>query len=95
MIQINIKRRHEANVDDALGRKYAGWSEDLTPQEVYDAARGCWSLGPNADTEKFAAVVHAGTVRCVIEIDRIEDTSDGKRALVGRPVGAGHRFYDR
>lgn len=95
MIQINIRSRHEAKPDDELGREYCGWSDRLTPEEVYEAARGCWKLGDRADSERFAVVVHRGLVRCVIEIDRIEPVSTGLRAIVGRPVGERHPFRDR
>lgn len=67
----------------------------MTHQEIYESSRGCWSLGEQADGEKFAAVVHDKLVRCVIEIDRIDTMPSGKRALVGRPVGPGHPFHDR
>lgn len=95
MIQINIRSRHEANPDDELGRGYCGWSDRLTPEEVYEAARGCWKLSDRADSERFAVVVHRGLVRCVIEIDRIEPVSTGRRAIVGRAVGEGHPVHDR
>jgi hypothetical protein len=95
MIQINIRSRHQAKSDDELGRAHCGWSEQLTPGEVYEAARGCWKLGHRADSERFAVVVHRGLVRCVIEIDRIEPVSTGRRAIVGRPVGERHPVHDR
>jgi hypothetical protein len=95
MIQINIRSRHEAKPDDELGRRYCGWSEGLSPDEVYEAARGCWKLSDRANSEKFAVVVHRGLVRCVIEIDRIEPVSTGLRAIVGRPVAQGHPLHDR
>ncbi|MFI6986551.1 hypothetical protein ACIBSV_49535 [Embleya sp. NPDC050154] len=93
MIQINIKSWQQAKANDGLDRKHTGWVEGMTPEEVYEAARGCWPLGEQANREKF---VHKGVVRCVIEIDRIDTTSeDGRRAIVGRPVKAGHPFHDR
>jgi len=94
MIQINIVTRHETSADE-LRREYAGWEEGLTPDAIYDAARGCWSFGPRADSEKFAVVVCDKLVRCVIEINDIETLPSGDRALVGHPVGDGHPFHDR
>ncbi|UGQ13618.1 hypothetical protein LO772_08455 [Yinghuangia sp. ASG 101] len=95
MIQINIQSRHQAGPDDELGREYCGWAAGMTDQETYQAARGCWSLGQQADGEKFAVVVHDKLVRCVIEIDHIDTMPNGKRALIGRPVAPGHPYYDR
>ena len=41
-------------------------------------------------------VVHAGIVRAVLEIDRIDDTAEpGRRAITGRTVGPGHPYHDR
>ncbi|WP_436778226.1 hypothetical protein [Yinghuangia sp. YIM S09857] len=95
MIQINIQARHKAGPDDEFGREYCGWADGMTDQEIYEAARGCWQLGERADSEKFAVVVHAGLVRCVFEVDRVETASSGLRALVGRPVAPGHPYHER
>jgi hypothetical protein len=95
MIQINVQARHKAKPDDEFGREFCGWAEDMTPEEIYKAARGCWQLGEQADTEKFAVIVHDKLVRCVIEIDRVEPVPTGLRAIVGHPVGNGHPFHDR
>lgn len=95
MIQINVRPWHEVGSEDELGREYCGWSESLTPEEVYEASRGCWRLGDRAEAERFAIVVHRGLVRCVIQIDRIEPVRTGLRAIVGRALPNGHPFHDR
>lgn len=97
MIQVRIKGRHEANADDGLGRTWCGWSEDLSPDEIYEAARGCWKLdAERAGSEQVMLAVHDGIVRAVIRIDRIVDTTeDGRLAVEGSPLGKGHPFYDR
>lgn len=97
MIQVHIKSRHRAADNDGLGRTWCGWSDGLKPEDVYEAARGCWKLDTErAGAEKFMLAVHDGIVRCVIEIDRVVDTTEeGRRAIEGRPVGDGHPFHDR
>ncbi|MGR6999293.1 hypothetical protein ACU686_16005, partial [Yinghuangia aomiensis] len=46
-----------------LGRAWCGWSEDLTPEEVYEAARGCWKLNAErAGGEQVMLAVHDGTI---------------------------------
>jgi len=94
MLIITIKADHSWNTPDELGRTRAGYRQGMTDEELYEAARGSWVLGPQADREHYALVVHDGIVRQAIEIDRLVDTTGGRRAIEGTVLAAGHDVYD-
>lgn len=45
VIQIQDRRYFEET--DELGRNYIGYSPDLSDEQIYEAARGFWSLNPS------------------------------------------------
>ncbi|HYS41408.1 MAG TPA: hypothetical protein VEO01_37810 [Pseudonocardiaceae bacterium] len=94
MLIITIKADHSWNAPDELGRTRAGFRPGITDEELYEAARGSWVLGPQADREHYALVVHDGIVRQAIEIDRLVDTTGGRRAIEGTVLAPGHAVYD-
>jgi hypothetical protein len=100
MIHITLGPIGPEPADDPLGRTHHGWREGMTDEENYYCNRGCWILGERADKEEFAlfsARDDAGSklFRMAITIDGIEDAADGRRAMVGRILRAGHPVYDK
>ncbi len=55
-LQIKIKPRHPANVDDELGRKECGSYAGITPDEAWERGRAAWSLDPGRVFEKVGEV---------------------------------------
>ncbi|MEU0237741.1 hypothetical protein ABZ234_08615 [Nocardiopsis sp. NPDC006198] len=91
MIQIRLGPRRPVDpVLDPLGRDHVGWSPDLDEHQVYEAGRGCWVLGPNADEQDYALITAQGTVRLVVEIDRLVPAGPRRRAIVGSVLGPDH-----
>jgi hypothetical protein len=97
MLVINIQTEHFRDpATEDLGRSRLGYSSDMTPEEIYDAARGCWVLGARADREDTALVAHAGTVVLALAIDRIDPLpGSNRRVIAGRILGPGHPVHDR
>ena len=94
MIVITIRAEHSLSAPDELGRTRAGYRPGMSDEELYEAARGCWVLGPQADREHYALVVYDGIVRQAIEIDRLVNTTGGRRAIEGSVVELGHAVYE-
>jgi hypothetical protein len=100
MIHITLGPRKVEPRGDPLGRPYFGWSESMTEDEVYQWNRGRWVLGARADTERYALfsardTTGAKLVRAAIEIEDIEDTGEGRRAMRGHVLRPGHPVHDR
>ncbi len=50
--------------------------------------------GSRVERERFAVVNGGEIIRQAMEIDRVVDTPDGRRAFVGRILGPGHPVHD-
>lgn len=81
---------------DPMSRTWIGWSDLLSPQEVYEQNRGIWFLGKRAANERYATFSYDAIVRLVVQIDHIETiparvagTRD-KQAIVGRVLPEGY-----
>lgn len=94
MIVISINHDHFLDEPDELMRTRCGYREGMSDEELYEVARGCWVLGPRADREHYALIVHRGIVRGAIEIDRLIDVNTGRRAIEGKMLEPGHAVYD-
>jgi hypothetical protein len=96
MIQITLGRRRLTDPrEDAFGRSQIGWTEGLSDQQLHDVARGTWVMpGERVERERFAVVSGEVIIRQAMEIDRVVDTPDGRRAFEGRILGPGHPVYD-
>jgi hypothetical protein len=95
MLHITLGPRVPADVDDGLGRKWVGYDDKMSEAELFEANRGCWRLGPRADSEQYGLVSYKGEVKQAFEIDRIITVPvGGRRAIEGRPLTAGHPVYD-
>ena len=97
MIQITLGRRRPIDPsEDAFARSQIGWTEGLSDQQLHDIARGTWVMpGERVERERFAVVSGDVIIRQAMEIGRIVDTPDGRRAFEGRILGPGHPVYDR
>lgn len=74
------------------------YRHNMTPQELYEATRGVWKLGPRCTKARFAFAVFEGVVREVYEIeswheaattdystrDAAKLTRNGRREFMGR-----------
>lgn len=96
MLHITLGNKRAADRDDALGRAFVGFDKSMTPEEIYNANRGCWVLGARADEQQYALLSFGGKVRQAIEIDRVVPIPQrNRRALEGRVLHKGHPVYDR
>jgi hypothetical protein len=100
MIHITLGPLRLVPSDDPLGRAHCGWQKGMSDEDCYYSNRGRWVLGNRADDEEFALFStrdDAGQkrFRMAITIDRIEDTGEGRRAMVGRILRPGHPVYDK
>ena len=70
-------------------RRGYGYYDDMTDQELLDAARLFWAFNPdsgNWDDLQYALVAHGGTVRAVIEIQDYIGPFWGRHGFQGRLV---------
>ncbi|GAA1959401.1 hypothetical protein [Catenulispora subtropica] len=96
MIQITLgKQRSVDPLRDDLKRSRVGWAEDMSREELFNVARGVWSMsGRRVERERYAVVSGDTVIRMAIEIDGIVPCSGGRRAFTGRPLEPGHPVYD-
>ncbi|MCH0565681.1 MULTISPECIES: hypothetical protein [unclassified Streptomyces] len=67
----------------------------MTDEEIWEAGRGRWRLGPRADRERYALFTARGTVVLAVEIDSISDAHpDGRRTLDGSILKPGDPVHD-
>jgi hypothetical protein len=95
MLVVTIGPERALDEPDELGRVRTGYREGMSDRALYEAARGSWVLGDKADNELFALVAHGGLVRMAIEIDRLVETTPGRRAIEGRILHSGDVVYDQ
>ncbi|MGH8997004.1 MAG: hypothetical protein ACRDX8_13735 [Acidimicrobiales bacterium] len=94
MIVITLKPAHEVDpAVDGLGRSKAGWYPGMSPEELYEAGRGCWKLGPRAEREQYVLFVAQGRVRGAMEVEGFTNCGD-RRAINGRMLAIGDPIYD-
>lgn len=92
--------RDVAPEQDDMGRSWVGFAPTHTADQTYEHNRGIWLLGLRAARERYATFSFDGTVRVVVEVDRVETVpakDPGRRsksAVVGRVLGAGHPAHD-
>lgn len=55
-LQIKIKPRHPASVDDELGRKECGSYPGISPHDAWERGRAAWSLNPGRVFEKVREI---------------------------------------
>lgn len=98
---IRIKPYQPHAEPDTLGRHWTGYYPSMSEEAAFEAGRGSWTLGPEADRHTFVMIVgrdrsDAGPVLAVAEIDTIEDDplAPGKRFLTGRVLAEGHPVRD-
>jgi hypothetical protein len=96
MIQITLGKKKEVSpTRDPFGRPQIGWTDGLSDQQLQEIARGTWVMpGERVERERFAVVSGGGIIRQAIEIDRVVDAPDGRRAFEGRILGPGHPVHD-
>jgi hypothetical protein len=98
MLRIKLGQRmyvgDEQADDTFLPRQHAGWDPTMTPQEVYDAARGWWRLNQRAESEKYAVVVAGGTCIMAIAI-KVWKLDGDRRAFTGDILGPGNPVHDK
>lgn len=94
MLHITLGPKKAADKDDALNRAYVGYDAGMSEQELYEANRGCWVLGPRADSERFMLMSFEGVVRQAVEIERIVPAGS-RRAVEGRILGPGDAVHDK
>lgn len=97
MIIISVRDEHFGDpADDELGRSHFGYSENMTPEQIYEGSRGCWVLGSRADREDIALIAHAGTVVLAVGIDQLVTVPDsGRRAIEGRILDPAHPIHQQ
>ncbi|MGI5281599.1 hypothetical protein [Streptomyces rochei] len=97
MIQITLGRRRSIDPsEDAFARSQIGWTEGaLRPAAPRHRPGNLVMPGERVERERFAVVSGDVIIRQAMEIDRIVDTPDGRRAFEGRILGPGHPVYDR
>ncbi|MDT0382659.1 hypothetical protein RM572_28315 [Streptomyces sp. DSM 42041] len=84
-----------------MGRTFNGWHPQMSEREVYEVNRGRWVLGARSDRERYALFSSDGIVRAAVAIDSVGSSdgqtsadNDGRRALTGRVLAAGHPVHD-
>jgi hypothetical protein len=95
MLIVTIKADHEVDPPDELGRTRAGYREGMSDSELFEAARGSWTLdAARVAGEQYVLVVHGGVVRQAIEISGWVPTIGRRMAVEGTVLGPGHDVYD-
>jgi hypothetical protein len=94
-LKLGPRRQVTAEDDDPMRREWVGYEPTLGAQTIYEQNRGLWSLGPQADNERYAvfSAPAQGGIACVVELSAIESFGR-KRAIVGTVLGPGHPVHD-
>lgn len=96
MLQITLTAAQPADPDDALGRTRVGYAPDMSPAELFDAARGDWAIGKAAGEEHFALFCFNGVGVLAARITDVVEhpTKPRRRIIEGEPLAAGHPVHD-
>ncbi|MGI5487901.1 hypothetical protein [Microtetraspora malaysiensis] len=104
MIHITMGGCKPCPAGEPLNRSQYGYAPEMTPHEIYEANRGYYAIGAEAETrERYAIFSGIGadgerTVVLAVEIDKIVPVQvpgkPGRKAIEGRILKPGHPIYD-
>jgi hypothetical protein len=87
------------DIDDHpfLPRRLRGLDAAMSPDEIYDSARGWWVLAEHVQKQRSAVVVSrdTGLVVMAIAIEEWATDEQGRRAFAGTILGPGDLVHDR
>lgn len=104
-ITVTAKKRVPPE-SDGLGRRFVGYEEGMTQDQMYEANHGEWAIGAKArDREKYALFTFGRTVIQAVEIESMRPTKifedvpgehrDDRYTLDGKILKKGHPVYDK
>lgn len=81
----------EDHENDPMGRRWVGWDDNASLDDLFDLNRGVWRIGKRVERERYATFSHNGVIKMVAEISGTEhysftDGSPPKTAVVGRVI---------
>ena len=77
----------EAPPTDPLGRSRVGYSQDLTPAELWERGRGAWKAkARNIVACDVLLITHGGIVEMAGTIEGLTKHADGRLAVIGTPL---------
>lgn len=93
-VRVTLAVSGSADADDPLGRGYIGYAPDLSPEELWERARGVWKL--RADHVAASSIVLVVFDRRIVLVASISGVSFHRDALaiVGTPL-PGHPLVGR
>ncbi|KAB8186006.1 hypothetical protein [Microbispora catharanthi] len=104
MIHITMGACRPCPPGDPLNRSTYGFAPEMTPQEIYEANRGYYAIGSEAEKrERYAIFSGIGVdgervVVLAVDIDKIVPVQvpgkASRKAIEGRILEAGHPVYD-
>ncbi len=102
VINIRLIDRRTAESDDPLGCDWWGYDPDATPEQLWAHNRGDWPLDKKRiASERWAALSYRGRIVLVAELHGPDHeilaanrTGASKKALIGRPLSAGHLIHE-
>lgn len=85
-VRLTLGDSAPADADDPLGRDYIGYAPDLTPEQLWERARGVWKL--RADYVAASSIALVVVERRVVMVASISGVTfhRGTLALVGNPM---------
>ncbi len=100
-LNFKLKAMHDMVPEkDDMHRSWLGFSPTHTAEQTYEQNRGIWLLGPRSALEQYATFSFDGTVRVVVELERVETVPSkdpirrDRSAICGRVLQHGHPVHD-
>jgi Protein NO VEIN, C-terminal len=97
-VNLLLTDARELPVDDPLGRRWVGWQNTATDDQLWEVNRGLWTLGDRVETERIATLSFQGRIQVVAEIagrTRYDVGGVSKWALSGNVVRPGDPVHDQ
>jgi hypothetical protein len=87
MLHVKLGDKADPPANDPMDRSWIGWDPTATPEELFEINRGRWKIAKQAAKEGHVVFSHGGEVKLIAEIHGLEESTEGRRIIVGRLLG--------
>ena len=84
MLHVKLGDRSDPPANDPMGRSWIGYDPTVSLRELWEINRGRWKISRQAAREGHVIFSHNGEVKFIAEIHGLEESTEGRRIIVGR-----------
>lgn len=87
MLHVKLGDRSDPPKNDPMDRSWIGYDPTVPLTQLWEINRGRWKISRRAAKEGHVVFSHGGEVKFIAEIHGLEESTEGRRIIVGRLLG--------